>query len=663
MDTSTIPIDAVQSINGLFPIKIDNLEYIPSEILHHIFMKVDDLDLLNLADASYRFECIAKTVVKERNAGKYFMFDQKTKKQRRKCVEFFDRIGCHAGINAIAAKNVKIRDANHWLPQLIQRHANQIGKLRLDTCEGEHHILRHHTDFTHLTILNDCVSIEDELPLQNYRNLVKLELACYIDETPLELIIRENPSLESLILSNMCDTSDGILMVIVKHLKHLKELSLTDHEFVYDWPGMEANMAVIVDSLKHLESFCFRLKNRHAQFIHQLGLKCTNLKRLELEYYYGGDGNFGRRIFEAIQHFQSVESLTLSQKNYSSKTESLVEHLINLRHLNLQLGQELPPLTAFIFSLLHRCPSLETITIDMYNSRIPSRFMSVEFFNEFNEIMQKPHGKIQFEYNGEIIGFVSKKEMVKNQKRLHWYQYDWSYNSSDIHLLDLAKPSTRGSVKERNPFECILGYLDLGSLCSLAAANEQSKQLVGNYVQQHAQQNGTFTLTDRFKSHGHFHFNGSGLEAFAEYVVNMRLTLVRSSIPVYLDMVKKNFCNLKKLWIGSARNARNLVGFSQVRHLVVENNAIDLFECSQYFPNIETLEWKAIDVPQKTAVDKRLQFCNLKKFSFKYNDEMQMGIIRELFKNTQTQLILEFTLADGEPSIGTVQPMPTEVDQ
>lgn len=256
MDTSSIPIDSVHHVYALFPIKIDNLEYIPSEILYRIFMNVDDLTLLSWADASYRFECIAKAVVKDRNVGKYFVLDQKSRKQRKKYVEFFDHFGCHAGMNAIAAKNIKIRDENHWLPQMIHRHTNRIKKLTLDTCSGEQYILKHHTYFTHLAIRKTYKSIE-ELQIQSYHNLVKLELICQYDTNVLKSILRENPALESLILSDPYENVNGIMMIIAEHFKHLKELSIKDYDFDEDWPISNEHKTMIVDSLKHLESFVF----------------------------------------------------------------------------------------------------------------------------------------------------------------------------------------------------------------------------------------------------------------------------------------------------------------------------------------------------------------------------------------------------------------------
>lgn len=285
MDTSSIPIDTVQTINGLFPIKIDNLEYIPSEILYRIFMQVDNMALLNLADCSYRFECMAKIVFIDKNADEYFVFNEKTEKQHQKYVEFFDRIGCPAGINGIEAKGIKICSRSHWLPQLIQRHSNKIEKLTLATCEGEQHILQHQSHFTHLTIRNNGLSFDDKLQL-SYRNLVKLELACRINVKCLKSIVRENPALESLILSEIFGTVDAIIMIIAEHLKHLKELAIMNFEFEDNWPTLERNMDMIAGSLKHLESFGLALKNRHAWFIHQLGLKCKNVKRLELQYFF-----------------------------------------------------------------------------------------------------------------------------------------------------------------------------------------------------------------------------------------------------------------------------------------------------------------------------------------------------------------------------------------
>lgn len=71
IEIDTIQDDDVRTLNSLFP-KIDNLEYFPLKVLIQIFTNVGDMDLLRLAENSSRFQRIAKLVLNERYAEKYF---------------------------------------------------------------------------------------------------------------------------------------------------------------------------------------------------------------------------------------------------------------------------------------------------------------------------------------------------------------------------------------------------------------------------------------------------------------------------------------------------------------------------------------------------------------------------------------------------------------
>lgn len=54
-----------------------SLESFPVEILEKIFIRIDDMGLLNLAKTSVRFEAIAQTVFAKRYANQYFIGKRK----------------------------------------------------------------------------------------------------------------------------------------------------------------------------------------------------------------------------------------------------------------------------------------------------------------------------------------------------------------------------------------------------------------------------------------------------------------------------------------------------------------------------------------------------------------------------------------------------------
>lgn len=55
--------------------KPDNLEHFPLNVLMQVFSLVGDIDLLNLAEGSARFESITKIVLQDRYTRKYFSID------------------------------------------------------------------------------------------------------------------------------------------------------------------------------------------------------------------------------------------------------------------------------------------------------------------------------------------------------------------------------------------------------------------------------------------------------------------------------------------------------------------------------------------------------------------------------------------------------------
>lgn len=143
-----------------------------------------------------------------------------------------------------------------------------------------------------------------------------------------------------------------------------------------------------------------------------------------------------------------------------------------------------------------------------------------------------------------------------------------------MNLLDLANKT---GEEQRNPFDLMLSYLDLGSLYSLSRAKKRSNQLVGSFMARHSQGQEIFTITDKFCS------DLKVLATFAEHIANLRLNVTHSDFIKHLHTLNNRYKNLNKLWIGtfsfdwafrwSKRLSKLFTEygpiFPQVRHLVI----------------------------------------------------------------------------------------------
>lgn len=587
--------DAKQ-INGLFS-KIDNLEYFPTEILLQIFVKINDIGLLNLGNGSYRFKDIAEMAFHEKYANKYFVIDGETKSQRELYLELFRRFG--DGIKAIEANGIRKINKNHWMTQMLHQYTNQIEKITFDHCSfGEiDAILSQYMDITDLT-LRHCQNDEcsANLLLPSYRKLKKLELnfnnsGYYIMDEMLIQTFQNNPALESLTLNlrKWLPDSDNLfhekIVLIAEHLKHLKELSFDGGCEVVGWQFADETIDLIVDSLKHLDSLNLWITPDHDELMRRLGMKCKNIKKLALAYSNHDRTRDVMSLFQVCP-FQAVEHLKLVYHETSDTIESIVEHLPNLRHLQITMSSKLS--NAYIFPLLCKCPTLETITIALHSNHEMGP-MNSQFFTEFIDIMQKSCAKIKFIDEEKTVGVVSKKGIVWRNKLMHWIGCDSSNSSSNLNLLDLANKTSESNDEQPCPFDLILGYLDLGSLHSLSSASRRSKQLVDSFVARHSHEQGIFTITDEFYS------DGNVLDAFAEYVKNLRLNVFHQDFIEHLHTARNHlgypYENVNKLWILTFYNRDYL----DVRYLVFDHPCFDfdLFTVSVLYPELETLETNA----------------------------------------------------------------------
>lgn len=319
--------NSVRSLNSLFP-KIDNLEYFPLKVLLQIFASVDDIDLLNLAVRSARFERIAKMVIKERYASKYLTIDCK-KFSTKPYADFFQRFG--SKIKAFEAVDNCIDEKNHWIVSLLKTTKN-LEKLKLDIMATDNRLFLQkyvRSKITHLTLRCQYFSSNHGFMLSKFRNLKKLEFLDYpcISFGTLRRVIYNNPGLESLCISdeNKCiPVTDDILRVYpldklmvlfgTTCMNQLKEFAyiLLDPEH-YNRQGIQIRrqpnhiLDAFVDSLKYLESLAlsFLAVNFFAdivELLNRFASQCKNIKHLRLY----------DEILETIKSFKRIESLLIT---------------------------------------------------------------------------------------------------------------------------------------------------------------------------------------------------------------------------------------------------------------------------------------------------------------------------------------------------------------
>lgn len=205
-------------------------------------------------------------------------------------------------------------------------------------------------------------------------------------------------------------------------------------------------------------------------------------------------------------------------------------------------------------------------------------------------------------------------------------------NSSNIHFMDLADRSITNSNTEQQrittgPFDLILSYLNLNSLQSLSRTNRKCSQLLDDYVGQHSQKAGTFTISNEFYTEENY-YEFKQLTKFAEHVTDLRVNIFHSNSITFRHAIKQ-FHNLrKKLYVhtdGFHKPHDFIV--PQVRHYIFQANPYriflfnysNLYELSCICPNLQIFELKQTIVGSLKITDARWKFRKLKTFVFAYD--------------------------------------------
>lgn len=640
--------DEIHRINASFP-KIDNLEYFPYKVLQQIFTHVDDTDLMNLAENSYRFEGIARTVFKERYAQAYFVIYGESESQQESYCSVLSRFSYYANIRAIKVIGIQNIDANHWMSRMLQKHTKQLDKLTLDACtfDNAYEFLSMHENITHLALRNIQKS---QIDLPTFQNLIKFELN-KVRCIPFEAIkrtVRNNPTMESLHLR--CSGSyifHEAMLIAVEHLTNLKEFLLID---AYLFPEYEMTLwRSIIDkfdnSFKHIESLGITVNNNYVDLVQRLAVVCKNVKHLEFKVPI--DDKLGNELIDAVGLFENIESFSLEQDNFNDEIDALLKRMPKLCRFYIKLGKSYS--YTFILKWLRQNLSLENVAIAVDYVRFddPAFLVNVQFFYKFREAIQHRDVRIEFVENAQTVGFMTKEEIIWRNKLTYWIGWDPIYNLSNLNLLNLIEQQSNDehAKQKPNPFNLILDHMDLGSVYALAETSKQSRQLVGRYMQQHSRQQAAFTITNEHYSDIHHHIHGAQL--FSKYVNYLNVYNIDWNRTLSLqNLVRTCYKNVHTLCIcKSNENHPNTWIFPQIRHFICDSLGFDgysaLYDISSYCPKLEILECKE-KIIFRDSYKKNytpLRFRNLKKFIFKFTNDAQVEIIERIFEITNIELI------------------------
>lgn len=644
----------------------DRFEHFPTEILLPIFAQTDDVSLLNLALVSARFDPLVREIFAERYTNKYFLINGESERYRCMYTAQFELFG--DSIRAIQANGIRHIGDDHWLFQLINKHTPNLEKLCFKKClfKNIDNFLSQHINIKHL-IFRDCACDKDTPVVQmpDFRNLRLLELFEFsgISKPSLEHVLQNNPQMERLIL-NDCNhyfTLPKIMELVQTHMKHLKELNILDsYEFASDRPSTYLQDQLIT-VLTSLDSFGMTVLDEwERRFLQSINSKCRNIKSLEI---YNYRGYFKREMIETIKTFTQIETLSLVGFAYQEQIENIIENLPNIRCLSI--SRFIHRTNAQILTILRKCKRLEKLIIQSGNSSVQHidddlsvYRKNLQFQEDFIATIHNPHTRLEFIENNEVIGIVTKDEIIWRNKLLHWVNYEPIHSCSNLRLLDLATVPEGSNIKHKQPINLIFNYLDLNSLYSFGMANKETKQLVHSYIfnrcKQPSKKRAKHRTLEREKFYmtDEFGINFDGLRLFGKSIKYLEINMFDYlGAHELLNEIEKHCKLLTKLCFRTHyRIDPHRFILPQIRHFVFYGYGLndeyvfycDLSELSEKCPNLEILEIKTrANLYTGSSKMQKMSFQNLQKIKFKPYDDSQVKYAQELFKDTDTEIIID----------------------
>lgn len=587
---------------------------------------------------------------KERYANEYFKIEGDSDRYQ---IEYSKQLSnSENDINAIEILNIKHIDIDHWLVQLLKNHVPNLQKLCFNGCSFENadEILSQHMNLTHLAFRNGNYERDHVITLPDYRHLISLELSNFhhIKKSSLEQILINNPQLQHLTLRS-CGYHfkfRQIMELISNNLNHLKELVLIN--IIYGSGILDDDEIRLMDKfVGSLESFAISNVRNLTELLTRMSANCKNIKRLELDFF---DHYFST---EKTCTFDQVDTLTLSNLKCHETFESIIEFLPNLRWL-FQLYNIQNPTSAQILSILRKCKRLERFAI---KSNIPfdqneengCKFNS-NFHNLFIETVGNQQLKIEFHEYGEIIGHITRDEIVWRDKLLHWVGFNPIHSQSTRKLLDLADIGKKINGKHKQPINLIFNYLDLNSLYSFCSANKQCKQLVYSYINKRCQSSskrrtklilkhrGKLFITDEFG------INSNSLRAFGKCIKYLEIheMFERRLEP---EVINEYCKNIETVCVRSRNGIWFWIRFPHVQHFIYYGkSSSDRYYLSALLDRMQSVEILEIRTPIEfytTNVLKYKSSGKLKKFRFKPFDQASEDYVREFFKDSHVEVIVD----------------------
>lgn len=654
-DANDGKIDGSSADGAMHAIKLDDLEYLPANILVEICDRTADIGLMHLAEISPRFANISKIFVinGERLGGDSGAY-----------LEKWNRFGSAA--QSMYMNCVENIDENHWTMQMLQPHINHITKLTFDSCtfNAKKVFIEPLDHITHLTYRHRYADLDEQthnnirtIGLPKCGSLQKLELhyseGQYFSWKSLDQIIRDNSNLQSLLLYDLNVPDIGlstIVTFIAGHLNGIKELALMMDSA---WsPGPESDISdQLFKAFAHLESLALSIYPNTIQLLHRFGAECVQIKHFGLHIYGAySEAEWQNLLGDVARSFQRLESFHYySYESIKRDVQPIVELLPKLRHLKIQPSYQDDIECSDALPLLRNCATLQKITV-VFPCRCdgyPETFLSAQFFDEFIGT-GKPNACIEIEECNRIIGSVTVNGIIWRHKLMHWIDCD--KNGTNVNLLDLADHE---KADEINLLDRVCEYLDVASLALLADTNEQSKALVKRYVKNHSKKRGMFVITDEiypFETLDIWYIFDE-LE-LTQYVTNLKVCTVRSESKDKIVDAIQSLVNIRQLSIfdGFAREHWTcaLSGISHVEYGSSQSMEYsELHHIIETFPDAETIEFKNAglfyDSIHHWSTQAERNECRnvdkLKKFKFNYRGETQTENLKKIFKNTNTQLI------------------------
>lgn len=608
----------------------------------------------------------ADEVIEKRYSNEYFVIEGESERQQEEYSTQFRQFG--GSIIAIEVRGVRNINNVHWIIQLVHNHTPNLKMLRFYKCSFVNidDFLSQHKRLTHLAFRSGSCKQGYKIRLPEYRNLKAFESSKFrhIRKSSLEQVILNNPQMESLILrSTSCDNYfnlEEVMKLVSNNLKQLKELNILDSCLFGQTTVQSSLMDKFATSLTHLQSLGITIKfGVVSSLLPILSSNCINIKQLEI-YIWGG--YFSDVMIQKVCAFDKIEVLSIISIVHNCELSLFIERFPYLRSLSISMMVHRT--NGEILSILRICTHLDTFVIETdrpssiqdEDEIVTDYKLNAQFHDEFVQTIRNPKTVIEFKEDDEIIGLVTRDQIVWRNKLLHWKGYDPAQSQSKVQILDLANIPKESKANHKQPINLIFNYLDINSLYSFGMASKVCKSLIHNYVHQRSNHQFQMKPNQPSKQYGRlfvtdeFCINSNALRMFGKCITYLEAQVLGHNLKRFRDEIAKYCVNLTKLCV----YMRQRVGpqcfiFPQVKHLIFygidDSNSeyichCDLSELSRICPNLEILELKTPVMFYASNWKKANSFQNLKKVILKSYDNFDLKCSSAFFENKETAVVV-----------------------